>query len=188
MNLSKIELQIVALATSESSPENFSLILEDMQRKAHVPITIGAFEAQSIAIYLERMKYPRPLTYDFFKQSLVALGFTIKEVIIRDLIDDIYYASVVYVDEKKQEVIVDARVSDAIAAGIRFDCTISILEHVLEQVKIDEVESRESRLKGSLVHYSDEALQDLLDELLKKEDYESAARIRDMINKRKGKT
>ncbi|HEY0297616.1 MAG TPA: bifunctional nuclease domain-containing protein [Arachidicoccus sp.] len=180
----KKELHISALCTSESSPDNYALILEEPKSKVRVPIIIGAFEAQSIAVHFERMKIPRPLTYDLFKNTIESLHATVKEIIIHNLIDNVFHAWLILGNGKNDEIKIDARASDAIAIGIRFDCPIFMYDFVLDEASVAESEKRLSLLKGSLAHYSDEALKDLLEDLLRKEDYESAARIRDMIEKR----
>ncbi|PUZ30019.1 hypothetical protein GA0116948_1014 [Chitinophaga costaii] len=185
--MDKKELNIVALCASESSPGNYALILEEPLSKVRVPIIIGTFEAQSIAVYFERMKIQRPLTYDLFKNTIASLDATVQEVVIYDLADNVFHAWLVLLRSDGTEIKIDARASDAIAIGIRFDSPVSMYDFVLQEASVAESEKRLSLLKGSLAHYSSEALEDLLEDLLKKEDYESAARIRDMIERRKKK-
>ncbi|ANI88214.1 hypothetical protein A9P82_02145 [Arachidicoccus ginsenosidimutans] len=185
--MTKKELHIIALSASESSPENYALILEEPQSKVRVPIIIGAFEAQSIAVYFERMKIARPLTYDLFKNTIESLNATVKEVVIHNLIDNVFHAWLIIENNNKEAIKIDARASDAIAIGIRFDAPVFIYDFVLDEASVAESEKRLSLLRGSLAHYSDEALEDLLEDLLRKEDYESAARIRDMIEKRRSR-
>lgn len=183
--MEKREIQIVALSTSESSPGNFSLVLEDLVDKKKFVIIIGAFEAQAIAIYLERMQLPRPLTHDLFKTTITELGATLREVIIHNMVDGIFQAWLVLSDYENQEKKVDARASDALALAVRFDCPVFICETLLEQTAIIEASEKSSFLRGSLSEYSLEELQSLLNDLLAKEDYESATKIRDLIQRRK---
>lgn len=185
LKLKKREIQIVALSTSESSPGNFSLVLEDLVDKKKFVIIIGAFEAQAIAIYLERMQLPRPLTHDLFKTTITELGATLREVIIYNMVDGIFQAWLLLSDFENQEKKVDARASDALALAVRFDCPVFIYESLLEQVVISEVLEKSSFLRGSVSEYSLEELQSLLNDLLAKEDYESATKIRDLIQRRK---
>lgn len=181
----KKELQIIGLAASESSPGNFTLILEEPGSKLQIPVIIGSFEAQSIAVYFERIQSIRPLTYELFHSILSASEIRIIEVLIYSYQEDTFFAWICLLRSSGEILKIDARVSDAIALGIRFDCVISMYESVIEQVSIAQSEKKLSLLKGSLAAYSDEALEQLLQSILKKEDYESAARIRDMIRKRR---
>jgi uncharacterized protein len=185
--LEKLEIQIVALSTSESSPGNFSLVLESVEEKKKMVIIIGAFEAQAIAIYLERMQLPRPLTHDVFKTAIIELGATLKEIIIHNVVEGVYQAWLILTDLNNQEKKVDARASDALALAVRFDCPMYTYGFVLEESGFMESKNKPSLLKGSLSEYSLEELRSLLNDLLSKEDYESATRVRDMIKRREPK-
>lgn len=182
--MEKIEVQVVALSTSESSPGNFSLVLEDVKQKKRMVIVIGAFEAQAIAIHMERMHLPRPLTHDIFKNTVIELGAVLKEVIIHNIIDNMFCAWLVWSTIDKQEKQVDCRASDAIAMAIRFDCPVYVYDFVLDKTGLQPTSEKPSLIKGSLAEYSIEQLQSLLADVLAKEDYESATRIRDIIEKR----
>ncbi|MBY0534994.1 MAG: bifunctional nuclease family protein [Chitinophagaceae bacterium] len=183
--MEKREIQILALSTSESSPGNFSLVLEDLIDKKRFVIIIGTFEAQAIAIYLERMQLPRPLTHDLFKTTITQLGATLKEVVIHNIVDEIFQAWLVLTDFENKEKKVDARASDALALAIRFDCPVFIYEPLLHKAAISEEFEKFSFLRGSVSEYTLEELQSLLNDLLAKEDYESASKIRDLIQRRK---
>lgn len=183
-SLQKIEIQIIALSTSESSPGNFSLVLESVVEKKKMVIIIGAFEAQAIAIYMERMQLPRPLTHDIFKSAITQLGAKLKEVIIHNIIDGAFQAILILTDKDEQEVQVDARASDALALAVRFDSPVYTYQFILEEAAFLEVKAKPSLLKGSLSEYSMEELHSLLNDLLAKEDYESATRVRDFIKRR----
>ncbi|MDP3667224.1 MAG: DUF151 domain-containing protein [Sediminibacterium sp.] len=185
--MEKREVQVVALNSSETSPGNFAVVLEEPVSKRRMVIIIGAAEAQSIAVHLERMQLPRPLTHDIFKTSITELGATVKEVIIHDIIDRIFYAWMVLATKEKEEKKIDVRASDALAMAIRFDCPVYVYDFVLTETALQETIKKTGLLKGSLAEYSLEELESLLNDLLAKEDYESASRIRDMVSRRKGK-
>lgn len=178
------EVLILALSASESVPDAFTLVLEEPRSSARISITIGLNEAQSIAIHLEKMKIPRPLAHDLFGSMLHALEGNLKEICIHNIVDDIFHAWLVIADKEGKIHHLDARASDAISIGIRLEAPIFVTEKVLRMSAITETEERLSMMKGSLVHYSDEALKQLLSDVIEKEDYASAARIRDMIKKR----
>jgi uncharacterized protein len=183
--MKKVELQLIALNTSESSPGNYVVILESVEEKKKMAIIIGAFEAQSIAIFMERMQLPRPLTHDTLTNTIKSLNATLKEVIIHNIIDEMFHAWMVLNTADKTEIKIDTRASDALAQAVRFDCPIFVYDFVLAEAEIKETTERKSLLRGSLAEYSLEELESLLNDLLKKEDYESASRVRDMLEKRK---
>lgn len=185
MCMEKREVQVVALSSSESSPGNFVLVLEVLETKKRLAIIIGAFEAQAIAIHMERMQLPRPLTHDIFRTTITELGATLQEVIIHNIIDSMFHAWMILETKDKEIKKVDARASDAIALAIRFDCPVYVYDFVLEDAVINDTEYKKSLLKGSLAEYSLEELEILLENVLAKEDYESASRIRDMIDRRR---
>lgn len=183
--MDKQEVQVVALSTSETSPGNFALVLETLNTGKRLAIIIGAFEAQAIAIHMERMQLPRPLTHDILKNTIVALNATLKEVVIYALLENMFHAWLVLHNTQQQEIKIDARASDAIALAIRFNATIYIAASLLEEVTIQEELKPQSLFKSSLAEYTVEELESLLRDVLAKEDYESATRIRDMISRRK---
>ena len=159
--------------------------MEEITSKLRLPIIIGAFESQAIAVYLERMHLPRPITHDLFKNTLTALDAVVVEVLIHNIIEGVFHAWMTLKDRDGREVKIDARPSDAIALAIRYDCPIYVYDFVLEEAGIAESERKLNLIKGSLVSYTLVELEELLVDILAKEDYESAARIRDLIERRK---
>lgn len=184
--MEKIEVQVVALSSSETSPGNYALVLETVTDHKRMAIIIGAFEAQAIAVHIERMQLPRPLTHDILKTTILQLGAQLKEVILHNIIDGMFHAWLVLATKEKEEVKIDTRASDALALAIRFDCPVYVYDFVLAEALLTDAPKAPSLLKGSLAEYSLEELQALLNDVLQKEDYESASRIRDMIKKRGG--
>lgn len=180
----KRELGVAALSTSESHPGNFALILEDLETRRRIPIIIGASEAQSIAIVMEQMQPARPLTHDLFVSMLTALGSTVQEVLIHSLVDGIFHAQIVLKSASGELLNLDARSSDAIAIALRCNVSIYTYESVVEEAGfLTEVFLPHQR-KGSLAEYTLVELEELLAKVIEKEDYESAARIRNYIGKR----
>ncbi|MCB9283766.1 MAG: bifunctional nuclease family protein [Lewinellaceae bacterium] len=195
--MKKIELDIVALSHSVTQSHNYAVVLGEHDGARRLPIVIGGFEAQAIAVAMERMTPNRPLTHDLFKNALEIFQVSLKEVIINNLLDGIFYARLIC--EKEGEIIeIDSRTSDALAMAVRFNCPIFTYEFILEAAGVVLEESEEAapaparKTPGakskatSLNSYSMEELNRMLEEVLGKEDYEQAARIRDEINRRKG--
>jgi bifunctional DNase/RNase len=195
--MKKIELDIVALSHSVTQSHNYAVVLGEMTGKRRLPIVIGGFEAQAIAVAMEKMTPNRPLTHDLFKNTLESFEVELKEIVINNLLDGIFYAKLVC--EKGGEVFeIDSRTSDAIAMAVRFDCPIYTFEFILEAAGVVLEESEERKIKtskkkktesstSSFEEMSIGALNKLLKELLADEDYEKAAKIRDEINRRKRK-
>ena len=198
--MKKIELRIVALSHSVSQSNNYAVVLGEMIGLRRIPIVIGSFEAQSIAVAMEKMTPNRPLTHDLFKQTLEAFKVEIKEIIINNLLDGIFYARLIC--EREGEIIeLDSRTSDAIALAVRFQCPIFTYEFILDTAGVeldestqteieeesdDEMEEKPGKDKqSSLSTYSLESLQNMLLQVLEEENYEKAATIRDEIDKRK---
>ena len=190
----KIELDIVALSHSVTQSHNYAVVLGEQEGSRRLPIVIGSFEAQAIAVAMERMTPNRPLTHDLFKNALETFNIELKEVVINNLLDGIFYARLICL--KDGEIVeIDSRTSDALAMAVRFNCPIFTYEFILDAAGVvleetDEPPQKERRVvknkKGSsLSNYSMEALNKLLDEVLSEEDYERAAEIRDEINRRK---
>ncbi|MEZ4931327.1 MAG: bifunctional nuclease family protein [Saprospiraceae bacterium] len=184
--MKKIELNIIALANSESSPGNFSLILEEQNGFRRLPIIIGRFEAQAIAVSLEKMKPSRPLTHDLFKNTLDQAGITLEEVIISELVGGVFHAQLIGKKADGSPLSVDARTSDAIAMAVRFGCPIFTTEEIMHStgIVLDSPSKAFTNKRGSLSDYSMEELEQLLEQVLAKEDYESASKIRDAIKKK----
>ncbi len=199
MDMRKIELDIVALSHSVTQSHNYAVVLGEQHGTRRLPIVIGGFEAQAIAVAMERMTPNRPLTHDLFKNALETFTIDLKEVVINNLLDGIFYARLIC--ERNGEVFeIDSRTSDALAMAVRFNCPIYTYEFILDAagVVLEEPEgkataktgaTRTRRKKGpvkgaSLTTYSVDELNKLLEDVLSKEDYEQAAKIRDEINRR----
>lgn len=152
-------------------------------------IIIGAFEAQAIAVSLERMQPNRPMTHDLFKNTLDTSGVKITEVIISDLKEATFFATLIGIKADGSPLNVDARSSDAIAMAVRFGCPIYTTEAIMEEASIilDSPSKAFTNKRGQLSAYSIEELERLLKQVLAKEDYESASKIRDAI-RQKGKS
>lgn len=199
--MKKIELEIVALSHSVTQSHNYAVVLGEKEGSRRLPIVIGSFEAQAIAVAMERMTPNRPLTHDLFKNTLETFNVELKEVVINNLLDGIFYARLVCL--KDGELIeVDSRTSDALAMAVRFDCPIYSYEFILDAAGVvleeegteeeadggeraAEVPIQEAQKSESLEEYSIDTLQKLLNKVLSEENYERAAQIRDEINKRK---
>jgi bifunctional DNase/RNase len=198
--MKKIELRIVALSHSVSQSNNYAVVLGEMIGLRRIPIVIGSFEAQAIAVAMEKMTPNRPLTHDLFKQTLEAFKVEIKEIIINNLLDGIFYARLIC--EREGEIIeLDSRTSDAIALAVRFQCPIFTYEFILDTAGVELDESTQTEIEeesddeidekpgkdkqSSLSTYSIESLQNMLLQVLEEENYEKAASIRDEIDKRK---
>ncbi len=184
--MKRIELNIIALANSESSKGNFVLILEEQKGFRRLPIIIGAFEAQAIAVSLEKMQPSRPLTHDLFKNTLEASGIIITEVVISELIGGIFYATLIGEKPDGSPLKVDARSSDAIAMAVRFGCPLFTTETIMDKAGIilDSPSKSFTNKRGNLTEYSMQELEQLLMQVLAKEDYESASKIRDAMQKK----
>ena len=185
--MEKIALDVVALTDSESPPGTFALILEERPNGRRLPIVIGRGEAQAIAMTLENMQPQRPLTHDLFKQTLEALQVTLKEVFIYKLEENIFYAQLQLKNSSGKAITIEARSSDAIALSVRFTCPIYTTSEVLNAVGFTNELSAVVGKKGPFSDYPLKELEALLAKLIAKEDYQSAARIRDVIEKKKNK-
>jgi len=195
--MEKIELDIVALSHSVTQSHNYAVVLGELDGNRRLPIVIGGFEAQAIAVAMENMTPNRPLTHDLFKNTLETFEITLKEVIINNLLEGIFYAQLICQGSKGEELIVDSRTSDAIAMAVRFKCPIYTFEFIMEEAGVVLEESEEKKLKstkvskkepGNIKSYSTEALNKLLAKVLAEENYEKAAKIRDELNKRESGT
>lgn len=196
--MKKVELEIVALSHSVTNSHNYAVVLGEIGGTRRLPIIIGGFEAQAIAVAMEKMAPNRPLTHDLFKNTLDSFDIDLKEIVINNLLDGIFYARMVCL--KEGEVYeVDSRTSDAIAMAVRYNCPIYTYDFIMDQagVVLDDVEDSTkgkkpvSRKKTApknqtIESMSIENLEKLLKKVLAQEDYERAAKIRDEINNRSG--
>jgi bifunctional DNase/RNase len=193
--MDKIELEIIGISFSQSQSGAYALILGETGKKRRLPIIIGSYEAQAIAVELEKMNPTRPLTHDLFKNFATTFKINLLEVIIYKFSEGIFFAKLICNDGKSQ-VEIDSRTSDAVALAIRFKCKIFTYESILKEAgMILQVEKKfspddilraevETR-KDDLEDLSVEELKKLLDVAISEEAYEKASRIRDEINKRK---
>jgi bifunctional DNase/RNase len=194
--MEKIELDIVALSHSVTQSHNYAVVLGELKGKRRLPVVIGGFEAQAIAVAMEQMSPNRPLSHDLFKNTLESFSIRLTEVIINNLLDGIFYAQLICVGPTGEEMVIDSRTSDAIAMAVRFSCPIYTFEFIMEQAGVvleDSAEEELTRKKAptkqddssTLDSYTVDALETLLSKVLEEENYERAAKIRDEINKRK---
>lgn len=192
--MEKIELKIIGLSYSQTQSGAYALVLAEKTGSRRLPIIIGGFEAQSIAIELEKMKPSRPLTHDLFKTFVESFDVRIKEVVIYNLVEGVFYAKIIC--DKQGEIIeIDSRTSDAIAIGIRAASPVYTFEHILSSagIQLEDEESGETAIetveidepKGNeLSAATKEELEQLLQDAIEQEDYERASEIRDELNKR----
>lgn len=208
--MSLVRLKIKGISYSQTQNGAYALILNEVDGDRKLPIVIGAFEAQSIAIALEKeIKPPRPLTHDLFKNFADRFNIVAKQVIIHKLVDGVFYSSIICEDEEKEEII-DARTSDAIALALRFGAPIFTYKNILdkagiflkfsskdkedkdedESIMVDEILQEGETVEigsdpmGSLRQMTLEELHAELDKAVANEDYEKAAKLRDEISKR----
>jgi hypothetical protein len=205
--MGKILLNILGLSYSQTQSGAYALVLSEENGKRRIPIIIGGFEAQSIAIELEGLKPPRPLTHDLLLNFATAFNINLTEVNIYKLEEGIFYSELVC-DNGNNRIKIDARTSDAVALAIRFKCPIYTTEEIMSQAGIyldidkekkraksnpqpsDEFIKKETKPKDTESLYKGKTLKELeklLQETIEKEDYEKASKIRDEIQKRKKK-
>lgn len=209
--MEKIKLEILGLSSSQSQTGSFALVLGEESGNRRLPIIIGMFEAQAIAIEIEKIVPNRPMTHDLFKSFASGFNFNVEEIVISDLREGVFFAKIVCADGINT-IEIDARPSDAIAIGLRFDVPIYTFENILSEAGIvlsdieedeeeDQEEETDEELTGQEAAPAKEAggaeksadkikfstndqLKSMLEEALAKEDYERAARIRDELNRR----
>jgi bifunctional DNase/RNase len=203
--MKKINLDIIGLSYSQTQTGAYALVLGERNGKRRLPIIIGGFEAQAIAIELEKMTPSRPLTHDLFKTFATTFGIEIKEVVIYNLVEGIFFAKLICEKDGK-EVEIDARTSDSIALAVRFNCPISTFEFILSSAGIlledeqlneeNEGDDEEEDLDDPVEELLEPSTKDIttlnaselekyLEDAIAMEDYERASRIRDEISKRK---
>ncbi len=202
--MDKIRLHIKGLTYSQTQSGAYALVLGEEGGERRLPIIIGGFEAQSIAIALEKdVNPPRPLTHDLFKSFAGSFEITLKEVVIHKLQEGVFY-SILLFDKDGEEKVMDARTSDAVALAIRFDCPVYTYPEILNQAGIilsesgnetegkeliteEDLEVKDTSSSEVVLDYELADLDDLktlLEQALKGEDYELAAKLRDEIDKR----
>ena len=193
----KIKLEILGLSSSQSQSGSFALVLGETSGNRRLPIIIGMFEAQAIAIEIEKITPNRPMTHDLFKSFSHNFGFDVNEIVISDLKEGVFFAKILCTHEGKQ-IEMDSRPSDAIAIGLRFGVDIYTNESILTEAGIvltDETEPEVTQIHEELDidikkkpkelgDLASDKLHELLDKALKDEDYEKAAKIRDVIMRR----
>ena len=198
----KIELEITGLSHTITQSQSYAVLLAEVGGLRKLPIVIGAFEAQAIAVAIEKLNINRPLSHDLIKNILGAFEIQLKEIIIDNLQDGIFFAKLIC-EKDGQEIDIDSRTSDALAQAVRFECPIYTYEFILESAgtiltdeskdddddeasDLDELAEELSAVasKDELSQVSTEDLKAKLEEALASEDYEKAARIRDEIERR----
>lgn len=201
--MKKIGLDIIGLSYSQTQSGAYALVLGEKNGDRRLPIIIGGFEAQAIAIELESMTPSRPLTHDLFKTFAISFDIVIKEVIIYNLVEGIFFAKIIC-DQNGKTQEIDARTSDSIALAVRFNCPISTYEFILSSAGIileegmDELNPEQEEIEGddipfeetssekskSITDLSNKELEIELQVALDDEDYEKASKLRDELNKR----
>ena len=199
--MKKIQLEVLGLFANQPQEVSFTLLLGEAEGYRRLPILIGVPEAQAIALATEGGQLDRPIIHDIFKDALIKLGYTIQEVNITALQDEIFFAQVTMTDGTST-VMLDARPSDAIAIGLRFGAPLYIDEDLLNEagalvvtgpslaelkteLSVPQTQSQQpSDVLTNLQHYSVEALKELLSAVIAREDYEQAALIRDELKRR----
>ena len=196
--MNKVRLNVLGISYSQTQSGAYALVLSEENGKRRIPIIIGGFEAQSIAIQLEGLNPPRPLTHDLFLNFSKSFGVELIDVQIYKLEEGVFFSKL-HCDNGKKEVFIDARTSDAIALALRFRCPIYTTEEIIEKAGIvlefepgeddDKGDDTKEPQKGDretdlLKQMSMSELQSMLDDAIEDEDYEKASRIRDEINSR----
>lgn len=196
MSSKKLELEIIALSHSVTQSHSYAVVLGEVNGVRKLPIVIGGFEAQAIAVALENMQPTRPLTHDLLKNLMIAFEVKLTEVLIHRIHEGIFYAKLIC-QSNNETIEIDSRTSDALALAVRFDTPIYTFENILDTAglqmdeqmgqtpAIEEKKTKTSANKNDLVSMSITDLQNMLQDVLDKEDYIRAAQIRDEINSRK---
>ena len=189
----KVKLRVIGLTYSQTQTGSYALVLAEENGRRRIPIMIGAFEAQAIAIHLENLQPPRPLTQDLIRRFSKAFGIELKEVFINKLSEGIFYSELLF-DREGEMARIDSRTSDAVALALRYKCPIYTTPEILEQAGIiledkaemlePEVETDTAAEPSGLSSKSAEELNMLLEEAVANEDYETASEIRDELKRR----
>ncbi len=196
--MKKIKLEILGLSPSQSQQGSFALVLGEEFGNRRLPIIIGVFEAQAIAVQMEAIVPNRPMTHDLFRSFADALNFTVKEIVISDLREGVFYSKIVCGDQLTN-VEIDSRPSDAIAIGLRFNAPIYTMEAILaeagivsspqEEEEVEEADTQPGKISKAnfpeqIKQLPTDALKKMLDEALQNEEYEKAAQLRDELGRR----
>lgn len=195
--MKKIELEIVALSHSITQTHSYAVVLGEVNGLRRLPIVIGGFEAQAIAVALEKMQPSRPLTHDLMKNFMTAFNIELHEIIISDLQEGIFYSKLICSSDH-DTIEIDSRTSDALALAVRFGCPVYTYEHILESAGILMEDTGTKKKRGAAVTTHEESrggkddlksmsledLNTLLNDVLEQEDYIRAIAIRDEINSR----
>jgi len=200
--MDKILLKIVSISYSQNQSRAYVLLLAEVKGNRSLPIIIGSYEAQAIILQIENMRTNRPLTHDLFVSFAKSFDIYVKEVVITEMNEGVFHAQLLC-ERDGQVQIIDARTSDAIAIALRFGCPIYAKKEILDAAGIENLSEHEDEdesenenqtptkeesstpaSKNNFSQYSMEQLQDMLNQAIDEEDYESASKIRDEINKR----
>jgi len=203
--MKKVELEIIALSHSITQTHSYAVVLGEVNGLRRMPIIIGGFEAQAIAVALERMNPSRPLTHDLMKNFMMAFQIELHEMVINDVQEGVFYSKLVC-SSSHDTIEIDSRTSDALALAVRFGCPIYTYEEILEQASVGSEEETkksvssnvsgpsapssvraESASAENLKYLSTKELEEMLDNLLEQEDYIKAIPVRDELKKREEK-
>ncbi len=180
-------LDIVGISTSNLQTNTFALILEVKGTHRRIPIIIGPYEAQAIAVAMEGIDLSRPLTHDLMKNIITSFELTLVEVYINKFNEGVFYSTLLFFDGRKN-VSIDSRTSDAVAMAVRFNCPVYASDSVIEATAMEEEDAEELIDTDLPVENEEISLADLelyLQELIEQENYEEASKVRDEIKKRK---
>lgn len=184
-------LRIRGISYSQTQSGAYALLLEDEESRMKLPVVIGNYEAQSISLGLEKdIQPPRPLTHDLFTRFVSAVNFTLESVIIYQIVDGVFYSNINFRDnESGEELILDARTSDAVAMAVRSGAPIYTTKEVLNEtgiiLDIEEIPAEQDKAEdGDYQGVTKEALQDLLDKAVQEEDFDTALEIQEELKKR----
>ncbi len=190
--MGKVRLNVLGLSYSQTQTGAYALLLTEEDGSRRLPIVIGAVEAQSIAIQLENVNPPRPLTHDLFKKFATLFDVTIVEVNIFRVEEGVFYAEIIC-EKDMERISIDSRTSDAVAIALRFGCPIYAEEEVMEKAGVIVHPEKEEKATfekktieplGKYQNYSTEKLEELLQKAIEEENYEEASQLRDAIKQK----
>ncbi len=183
----KVALKVLGITYSQIQSGAYALVLSEIEGTKRLPIIIGTSEAQSIAIEIENLVPPRPLTHDLFISAFKAFDIILKEIYIYKFEEGVFSSQLMLVDKNGDEKIVDSRTSDAISLALRTKSPIYVSSEVLARAGVEFDEELESGDKDTISNEQSTSLSSALDDAVKREDYEEASRLRDLIRKEKAK-